>query len=139
MPVTQEQFNNRFTRTYWRLISETLSPDIAYGYAGIDAYLWASTGQGAPRIISGFRSLSRQRQLAERWFSGNRVGLVAKPARRSWHTLGRALDLDRSDPNYNTFISWWKQWYGPALRVGETFGDPGHADVPGPESPRAAY
>lgn len=44
-------------------------------------------------VVSGYRSPAHQQRLLARWMSGDRRGLVARPAARSAHTEGRAVDL----------------------------------------------
>ena len=44
-------------------------------------------------VVSGYRSPERQAELLARWVSGDRRGLVARPAARSSHSEGRAVDL----------------------------------------------
>lgn len=139
MATTERDFVNEYYSAYDHAQLEGVSDSIAYPYAVLSAYLLFYTGRGAPRIISGFRSLEYQASLARRWERGERVGLVSKPARQSWHTVGRAIDVDTSHANYGAFRDWWKGWYGNALRVGEEFGDRGHFDIPGSEPPPVAY
>lgn len=58
-------------------------------------------------VVSGYRSPTRQAQLLARWNAGDRRGLVVKPAARSKHSEGLAVDLG--------FV-----WAGRTLTVAET-------------------
>lgn len=137
---TQAEIENRYYSTYAQSVTDYgLDPSVAYPHAVLDAYLFAYTGRGAPRITSGYRSIEKQRALYQQWEGGNRTGLTAKPARYSWHTLGRAVDVNSWDSNYEIYRDWWAYWYGNSVRIGENFGDRGHFDVPGPVYPSAAY
>lgn len=51
-----------------------------------------------PAIISGKRTRARNRELQRQWDSGNRAGLVVRPADDSAHLRGEAWDVDRSSP-----------------------------------------
>lgn len=114
-----------------------LTEDVAARWAAMDVVLRDTTGTGAPPITSGYRDLSKQRQLYERWRAGD-SGVIVRPARTSWHTEGRAIDVDRSHPNFEVFVRMWEDSGG---RWGGRFSspDPVHFDVPGPDAPRAAY
>ena len=59
----------------------------------VTAYLWSSE---IPVITSGYRSPLRQKHLQSLWDAGKRQGLVARPATRSWHMQGLAVDVGRS-------------------------------------------
>lgn len=88
---------------------------------------------GRPDIVSGYRSPSRQRELLERWRRGDRSGLVAKPACESWHTIGRAWDVQSDVSGFTLYADLLD--FTERVRDGRVFGDPGHFDLPGPESP----
>jgi len=45
------------------------------------------------KVTSGFRSQAYQDALRARWDAGDRAGLVTRPALKSRHTEGRAVDL----------------------------------------------
>lgn len=45
------------------------------------------------RVTSGYRDPARQAALRARWDAGDRTGLVARPALRSAHSEGLAVDL----------------------------------------------
>lgn len=73
-----------------------LRDEIAIPYTVAAAYDWWENGRWNG-ITSGFRSLAYQRRLRNRWLAGERTGLTSQPARRSFHTLGLAVDV--SDPS----------------------------------------
>lgn len=54
-------------------------------------------------ITSGYRSPIRQQLLLDRWNSGDRSGLVAKPSNRSWHMQGLAIDVDTGGIGFVVF------------------------------------
>ena len=114
-----------------------LSDPVADRYAAFDVVLEDRTGSGAPPIVSGYRDLSKQQSLYRRWRAGD-PGVIVRPARTSWHTEGRAIDVDRTHPNFETFVRMWEDSGG---RWGGRFSkpDPVHFDVPGPNAPRPAY
>jgi len=83
------------------------------------------------RIISGYRSPSEQATLRSRWDSGDRVGLVCRPAdpRTSRHCTGTAVDFRGSN---SELIQWGHAW----IRLGGRWGgkffpkpDPVHFDL----------
>lgn len=107
-----------------------LDPEVRVRYALIDAIFQLALGRGAPGIISGYRSLRDQRRL-------RREGRPA--ARRSWHTLGRAIDLEPLEPqDLDHFADLWELTGG---RAGRTFTQPdiNHFDLPGPVEPPPAW
>lgn len=87
-----------------------------------------------PDIISGFRSPERQAELLERWLAGDRQGIAARPACRSWHTVGRAWDVQTQVQGFQ-----WYRYFCEYLgaRWGGRFSSPDvpHFDLPGPEDP----
>lgn len=116
---------------------EHLHPEIAARYAAADAVLRSRFGEGAPPITSGFRSPAKQRELLRRFEAGD-PGIVVRPARTSWHMEGRAIDVSRGHPMFDTFRAVWEDSGG---RWGGRFSNPDdvHFDVPGPNPPRPAY
>lgn len=52
------------------------------------------------RVVSGYRSPEYQSRLRAQWDSGNRAGLVVRPAVRSRHSDGLAVDLAFSYKGY---------------------------------------
>lgn len=119
------------------LMEQRLAEDVAARYAAFDVVLRDRTGDGAPAIVSGYRSPAKQRELLQRWEAGD-PGIVAKPARFSWHMEGRAIDVDTSHPNFEAFRQMWEDSGG---RWGGRFSNPDavHFDVPGSVSPEPAY
>lgn len=59
------------------------------------------------QVVSGFRSSAHQAQLMARWNAGDRRGIASRPAARSKHSEGLAVDLG--------FV-----WIGRGLTVAET-------------------
>ncbi|MYI68708.1 MAG: M15 family metallopeptidase [Boseongicola sp. SB0673_bin_14] len=82
-------------------------------------------------ITSGYRSPERQRQLQAAWDANNRTGLVARPATRSWHMQGLAVDVSTSSENFNLFREIMESI--PNVRWGGRFTTPDrvHFDYPG--------
>lgn len=119
----------------------TLDPTVAALYGVADAWLRATTGRGAPKILSGLRSPDKQRDLYRRW-QRNDPGVRFKPARQSWHLPSpesggsRAIDVDPNDPNLDAFRRVWTLFGG---RSGHTFGDDNHFDWPVGPPPEPAY
>lgn len=52
------------------------------------------------RVVSGYRSAIYQDQLRERWDRGDRAGIFARPAVKSRHSSGLAVDLAFSWQGY---------------------------------------
>jgi hypothetical protein len=131
----QEQFNRIFWSAYREAKRARVIDGVAYRHAYATALLWwyyRLDEPGRPDIVSGFRSPARQQQLLTQWQSGDTRGLVAKPACSSWHTVGRAIDVEsdvRGFPAYAFFL----ERFG--MRDGRNFSDPGHFDLPGPTQP----
>lgn len=100
-------------------------------YVAVVRGLMRYEGYPPPIITSGYRSPEYQRDLQQRWDSGNRKGLVARPANRSWHMQGRAIDVSTGGPNFNLFTSIMTSL--PDVRWGGNFrrSDPVHFDLPG--------
>lgn len=122
-PQTYERYVNTYRNALekWRLDWR-----MAYVYAVLDAYLWEATGEGAPNIISGYRSPAEQAALYDRWAAGD-PSVAFKPARQSLHTIGQAIDVYRYSNNFDRFASWFNGWLGDRWGVdGSTFGDEGH-------------
>lgn len=108
---------NTYARA-WGLDDET-----ARAYATLAIWEFMTTGRGALRIISGYRSEERQAQLRRRWDDGIRDGLATRPALSSAHSRGHAFDVE-PDPSGETVWRWgaWASYLG--LRWGGTFTDP---------------
>ena len=93
----------------------SINQDLATFY--VVAATLAQCGTGSfPRIVSGFRSPERQRQLIAKWDSGERGGLITKPSRRSWHMQHRAIDVQTDGPGFKIFQHWMEvfgvEWGG---------------------------
>jgi len=102
---------------------------------------WPYTG-----IYSGYRRPDRQYELQRRWDNGDRRGLVTRPASRSYHMLGLAIDvripaivrsyspprLDESHPEVRPFMIFVAVMKALGLRWGGDFTryDPVHFDFP---------
>ena len=106
---------------YWQLAGiVAISQAVAY----------VQTGR-IVRVVSGYRDPARQRRLQNLWDSGNRTGLVARPADRSWHMQGLAIDVSRRDREaFTAFRNSMEQFQG--IRWGGNFRtpDPVHFDMP---------
>lgn len=115
-----------------------LNREISNSYALITAAIEILLGQQPPEIVSGLRTPARQRRLFEQWKRGDpRVRF--QPARRSWHMLGRAFDLQSGNPTFEAFRVGWQAIEGQTGRDGASFGDLGHFDRPGDRLPPAAF
>ena len=109
------------------------------------AHAWATAilaGYGynepaRPDIISGYRSPARQRKLLARWNAGDRAGLVARPAERSWHTVRRAIDVESDVFGFEPY-AWLLTSYTGA-RDGRNFDDRGHFDWPTSSLPPSIF
>lgn len=132
----QEQFNRIWWAAYREAQKFRLIEAVALRHAWATALLWWYYGYDEPArpdIVSGFRSPAKQRRLLSRWQAGDTRGLVAKPACRSWHTLGRAMDVESDVAGFGPYAFFLSEWFG--MRDGRTFDDPGHFDLPGPSQP----
>lgn len=130
----------RYENTYRNSIEKWgLDWRIAYVYAYLDAWLFQATGQGAPNIISGYRSPAYQRSLYERWLAGD-PSIAYMPAKQSRHTIGQAIDVHTSAANFGVFRDLWRYWLTDTYGVvGEDFGDPGHFAIKTGDSIPVAY
>lgn len=86
-----------------------------------------------PDIVSGYRSPQKQARLRRRWERGDREGLVAPPACQSWHTVGRAIDVEDHVAGFAPYAYLLSEHTG--ARDGRSFDDPGHFDWPSSQSP----
>lgn len=111
----------------WGIAPEALSP-LSIMLAAAEAFQIPYT------IHSGFRDIDRQRELYQEWEAGQ---IANKPAQRSWHTEGRALDV--SFGQYQAIFGQIAGMLG--IRWGGNFNraDPNHFDVPGPNPPQNAW
>lgn len=113
------------------LESTGLNGNMAVRYL-VAAYLTNCEHGRYPPIVSGYRSPERQLELISRWNAGKREGLVVKPAERSWHMQGLAVDVayqDLPEAAWKRFIflmtAFGCRW-GGAFRMP----DPVHFDLP---------
>lgn len=86
-----------------------------------------------PDITSGYRSPAHQFRLLQRWRRGDREGLRAKPACQSWHTVGRAIDVETAPRGFTAYAYLLTEYTG--ARDGRNFGDRGHFDWPTSKNP----
>lgn len=107
-----------------------LDEDVAAAHAWATAVLahWGFSEPERPDITSGYRSPQRQAELLARWNRGERFGLRAKPAVRSWHTQGRAIDVENHVRGFPYYAALLVRYTG--ARDGRLFSDPGHFDWP---------
>lgn len=103
-----------------------LRQELLARYGIIYAVMLLTDNGHAPPIISGFRSLEDQAELNRRYQRGETTN---KPARRSWHTEGLAIDVFTRWPKFNVFKDLWILLGG---RWGGRFGLPDipHFDFP---------
>ena len=103
---------------------------------------------GRPDIISGYRSPEKQGRMQRRWDRGDRAGLAARPATRSWHMhedvdgnpASLAWDVETDVEGYTMYRQLMRHAGISAqldLKVGDEFSnpDPGHFAVPMGERP----
>jgi hypothetical protein len=134
--MSEQQYYNMLWRTalqearHYRVIDQL---GIRHAYA--TALMWwyhGATWAERPDIVSGYRSPERQRVLRQRWDRGDRTGIVARPACRSWHTIGRAIDVQNNRPQWLDVYGYYMRALG--ARWGKDFNnpDPNHFDLPTP-------
>lgn len=68
-------------------------PELVFYVEQADAIIRAQAPGLSLRVTSGYRSPEHQAELLARWVSGDRRGLIARPAARSKHSQGLAVDL----------------------------------------------
>lgn len=114
-----------------------LALDVAIRVALAQAYAATVAGQ-APEIVSGFRDPMRQLELIRMWDAGQRTGLATRPAERSWHMVGRAVDVDTNAAGFDAFrqaaVSLGARWGGTFSRP-----DAPHFDFPAALQPPSVY
>ncbi|MYF46750.1 MAG: M15 family metallopeptidase [Rhodobacteraceae bacterium] len=93
--------------------------------AGLETY-----GYEPVTVTSGYRSPARQKALQARWDANDRTGLVVRPATRSWHMQGLAVDVSTRSQSFNLFRQLMESI--PYVRWGGRFkkADPVHFDYP---------
>lgn len=96
------------------------------------------TAPERPDIVSGYRSPDKQFDMLVRWNNGDRRGLAAKPAVRSWHMVRRAIDVQTDVTGFPYYVQLMKytgaRWGGDFQRA-----DTPHFDLPGPQQPPTVY
>lgn len=122
----------RLWRQWVAYLEETWGIDPRFGYL-VGLAQTVTQFNGYPRgilIVSGYRSPKRQLELQNRWDSGDRVGLVARPASRSWHMQGLAVDVNTREQGFPFFRDIMLQL--PGVRWGGNFNrkDNVHFDLP---------
>lgn len=110
-----------------------LHPEVAMRYGLIQALL-QMVGRDAPAITSGGRTAAYQKELYDCWLKPacrSRRGIVAKPARSSWHIGGLAFDANSYAKDFALFTTLWKVL--PGGRYGGDFSTPDrvHFDIGG--------
>lgn len=110
-----------------------LKPEAAVAWAAVQ-WILPQLGIPVPEVISGFRSPQRQGELYRAWVEGRRDGLASKPARRSWHIVGRAIDIQTDSPGFEAakvvLQAFGARWGGNFQRP-----SPGHFDWPDAAQP----
>lgn len=109
--------------TSWGLRSQ-IATRVGIAYAIMQFF-----GISPPKIISGYRSPSRQLQLIAQWESGQRSGFSSRPSVKSWHMQGYAIDVHRSAPSFSLLKDLLLIF---GLRYGGNFRSPSpnHFDLP---------
>lgn len=123
-----------------------LHPDVRrlHGWATAVAAYYGYGFADRPDITSGYRSPCEQRELINRWDSGDRAGLRARPAERSWHMnegpdgepASLAWDVQTDVQGFNIYDRALRRVNG--LKIGGNFGDPGHYALPKGRRPPVA-
>lgn len=107
-----------------------LQREVARRVATVQAITWMWE-YSYPRITSAYRPPLYQRYLQRRWDAGDREGLTARPASRSWHMVGRAIDVDANADAFWKFrdlmLEYGFRWGGDFTRPDDV-----HFDLPGP-------
>lgn len=132
----REEFNRIWAAAYREARRVQVVDAVALRHAWATALMWwyfRFTESERPDIVSGYRSPGRQQALLIRWNAGDRAGIVSKPACRSWHTVGRAVDVEQDVRGFDAYAFFLREWFG--MRDGRSFGDPGHFDFPGASQP----
>lgn len=129
MELSQEQIRGLFedfneARDNWQLEITTALLYVVLQFLGREE------GLVPLQLTSGFRSEKHQAMLRGRWDAGMREGMTVRPALKSQHSLGRAFDVDTSNPHLKHYGKWAKEIGG---RWGGDFrsADPGHFDTKG--------
>lgn len=117
---------DRFETLFSLYKDSGLTQDAAWR-AAVLAWWGEHYGYRAPRIISGYRSPARTRQLQAQWDRGDRRGLVVRPASNSIHHSREAWDWERV-PHLWVYGAWAPQL---GVRWGGNFSnpDPVHFDL----------
>lgn len=121
-----------------------LAQDVARIHAWATAVLayYGYTFPDRPDITSGYRSPEKQSELLAAWERGDREGLRAKPAERSWHMAerdgepaARAWDVQNEVRAYRMYETLMRRLGN--VRVGADFTPPdvGHFSVPSGQRP----
>lgn len=131
-----DKFNQVWYGAYDEARRFNVSEAVALRHAWATALIWyyyGYTESARPDILSGWRSRQKQRDLLLRWKQGDRAGITAKPASRSWHMRGQAIDVETNVAGFRAY-EWFMKQFG--MRSGRTFGDLGHFDYPLGPKPR---
>lgn len=91
-------------------------------FAMLYVYLW-SYGLN-PRITSGHRSQAKQDAMRAAWDRGDRAGLKYRPAEKSRHTSGVAMDIVTSNPKQAADIA-----RALGMKTGIDYGDDVHFEA----------
>jgi len=97
-----------FQALYRYAIAHGLNADASYHYALL-GWVGAHYALPALAISQGYRSPARTAYLQAQWDSGNRSGLLVRPASRSQHHTGDAFDVANTDTQLLL-------WYGSVVR-----------------------
>jgi len=119
---------------YWRLRNHGLAHKMAEAWA---VTYGAIVFEGYPPVdlVSGYRSPQRQRDLLARWERGDRQGLTSKPASRSWHTVGLAIDIQTASPSFEVAREILTRFFKCRWGGDFTVPSPGHFDLPSGTKP----
>lgn len=132
MPSLQSIWKSALHEAYANNLNTNRLPARAHAWA---TAMLAKRGYGypgRPDITSGYRSPQEQLRLRRRWERGDREGLVARPACQSWHTVGRAIDVQSGVAGFDEYGRLLRR---TGARDGRSFGDPGHFDWPSDRKP----
>jgi D-alanyl-D-alanine dipeptidase len=124
--------------------SDKLHPELLDAIEDLSIALNSAAPTVALHIVSGYRSPARQAELRRAWDRGLRSGLVARPAVRSQHTRGRAVDVQLrhlGPPEWGQLVTvadtpfeWWQVLAEWLSAYGVAWGgaaDPNHFELAG--------
>lgn len=126
--------NAQLQANFFKRQSQQFDPEMAWRLSLLE-FVLNYYGIAFPQVNSGYRSPQDQLRLYNEYLDGTQR---IKPASQSWHTVGRAVDINIPQNALPLAVSVWKYMGG---RWGGDFSspDPVHFDLPGPVAPPKIY